>query len=199
MYKAIYKIQTECLDGVRKTIFTPFIKCYHIHSVIIYANGLAQEMDVDFYFDNYKTIWFEEYFENNWSMIFDINYFYMRPDDIEVLGFLVDSSFTNQIKSKEIISKHYIEGQFSMDNGLYKNAVLNFGTTLEGILNKELRRMDLNDLIESYCGSADKSDMHFIRQLRNKVHPNQISATEDISFKEAVQARNKLEKILKLI
>ena len=199
MYKAIYKIQTECLDGVSKTIFTPFIKCYHIHSVIIYANGIAQEMDVDFYFDNYKTIWFEQYFENNWSMIFDINYFYMRPDDIEVLSFLVDSSFINQIKSKEIISKHYIEGQFSMDNGLYKNAVLNFGTTLEGILNKDLRRMDLNDLIESFCGSADKNDMHFIRQLRNKVHPNQISATQDISVKEAVEARNKLEKILKLI
>lgn len=199
MYKAIYKIQLECLDGHSKTIFTPFIKCYQIHSVTIYANGIAQEMNVDFYFDNFKTIWFEDYFENDWSMLFDINYFYIRPDDIEVLGFLVDTSFTNQTKSKEIISKHYIEGQFSLDNGLYKNAVLNFGTTLEGLLNKGLQRVELNDLINSYNGSADKNDMHFIRQLRNKVHPNQILATQDISGKEAIEARNKLEKILKMI
>ena len=86
-----------------------------------------------------------------------------------------------------------------MDNGLYKNAVLNFGTTLEGLLNKELQRIDLNDLINYYIGTANKDDMHYIRQLRNKVHPNQINAPQDISAKEAVEARNKLEKILKMI
>jgi hypothetical protein len=82
---------------------------------------------------------------------------------------------------------------------LYKNAVLNFGTTLEGLLNKSLTNKKLNDLIIQYEGSADKDHMHFIRRLRNKVHPNQISLSEDITRKEAVEARNKLETIIREI
>lgn len=199
MYKAIYKIQTECLDSENNKIFTPFINCYQIHSVIIYVNGLAQEMDIDFYINNHETIWSEDYFENDWSLIFEINYFYIKPDNIEIFSFLIDNSFSDQTKSKEIISKHYIEGQFSLDNGLYKNAVLNFGTTLEGLLNKSLTNRKLNNLINQYEGSANKDDMHFIRRLRNKVHPNQISLSEDITRKEAVEARNKLETIIRKI
>ncbi len=201
MYKAVFKIQSDCLEVANQEIFTPFVNCYQIHSVTMYVNGVSYEQDIVFCFIGHKTKWINIGFqlETTDTIIFDINYFYIRPDDIEVLGFLVDTLYSNQTKSKEIISKHYIEGQFSLDNGLYKNAVLNFGTTLEGILNKSLTNQDLNDLINNYTGSADKTDMHFIRQLRNKVHPNQISATQDISRKEAIEARNYLEVIIKKI
>ena len=200
MYKAVYKIHSDCLDEKSQKIFTPFINCYQIHSVTIYANGLAQEHEIDFIFNNEETEWISEIrFSNNWSLIFDINYFYIRPENIEVLGFLVNEIYSNPDKSKEIISKHYIDGQFSLDNGLYKNAVLNFGTTLEGLLNKKLERVDLHDLIESYDGDAKKEDMHFIRELRNKVHPNRITESQDITRKEAIKARNIMESILRKI
>ena len=57
----------------------------------------------------------------------------------------------------------------------------------------------LNDLINNYTGMSDKTKMHFLRNLRNKVHPNNISATQDVTRKEAIEARNFLEQILKLI
>jgi hypothetical protein len=56
MYKAIYKINKESLDVVNKKIFTPFIKCYHIHSITIYVNGIAYEEGMDFQLSNYETI-----------------------------------------------------------------------------------------------------------------------------------------------
>ena len=200
MYKAVYKIQTECLDTEKQEIFTPFIRCYHIHTVIGYINGQAQEQDIDFNHIDNTTKWSGGFnLGTSDTIIFDIDYFYMRPDDIEVLGFLVNDSFTNQTKSVEIISKHYINGQFSLDNGLYKNAVLNFGTTLEGLINKSLKNKKLNDLIDGYSGNVDKSAMHFIQHLRNKVHPNRINETQDITRKEAIEARNKLEIIIKQI
>jgi|JFJP01.1.fsa_nt_gi hypothetical protein len=200
MYKAIYKIQSDTIDKATQEIFTPFIDCYHIHSVSIYINGIAYEQDVDFVFIKHKTKCFCGFqIEKTDTIICDINYFYIQPNNIDVLGFIVDTSFTNAAKSKEIISKHYIEGQFSLDNGLYKNAVLNFGTTLEGILNKSLTKKDLEYLINNYVGNANQDSMHFIRKLRNKVHPNRISATADISRQEAVEARNKLEIILNSI
>lgn len=200
MYKALYKIQNDCVNETTQEIFTPFINCYQIHSVTVYINGLALEQDIEFNFIDYKTKCTCGYsIGTRDSIIFEINYFYIRPDDIDVLGFLVDHTFSNQTKSKEIISKHYIEGQFSLDNGLYKNAVINFGITLEGILNKNLANTKLNNLINNYSGISDKDDMHFIRQLRNKVHPNQINLTQDITRKEAVEVRNKLETIMKNI
>lgn len=201
MYKALFKIQKDCYDIVNQEIFTPFINCYQIHSITMLINGLAQEQDIDFEIIGHKTklIGLGYNFDNDDTIVLDINYFYMRPDDIEILGFLIDVSYNNQVKSKEIISKHYVEGQFSLDNGLYKNAVLNFGTALEGILNKSLSNQTLNDVINAYTGSADKNAMHFIRQLRNKVHPNQINVTQDITRKEAIEARNNLEKIIKKI
>jgi hypothetical protein len=88
---------------------------------------------------------------------------------------LVDSSFGNPSLSKEIISKHYTEGQFCLDNGLYKNAVVNFGTTLEALLNKNFQSKKFEVLINNYFGTTDKVVMNSIRNLRNKIHPNRIS------------------------
>jgi hypothetical protein len=199
MFKAIFKIGKKCIDTTSQEIFTPFINCYHLHSVTISINGVTYEEDNDFHFIGYKTKWTGAFsLEVADTLIFEINYFYIRPDDEKILNFLIDNSYSDNTKSNQIISKHYTEGQFSLDNGLYKNAALNFGTTLEALLNKALTNQDLNDLINNYNGNADKSAMHFIRQLRNKVHPNRISLTQDITRQEAIIARNHLEEILKL-
>ena len=200
MYKAIYKVTDGCIDIVTQEIFSPFINCYHLHSATISFNGVSYEEDNDFVFDGYKTRWTGAFhLEVGDTLIYDLNYFYIRPDDTNVLSFIIDHTYTNPAKSNEIIAKHYIEGQFSLDNGLYKNAVLNFGTTLEGILNKTLANQDLNDLIIAYPSAADKVAMHSIRTLRNKVHPNRISATQDVTRKEAIEARNQLEAIMNTI
>jgi len=39
--------------------------------------------------------------------------------------------------------------------------------------------------------------MHSSRLLRNKVHPNSISSTQDITRKVAIEARQNLELILR--
>lgn len=198
MYKAVFKIQPECIDPVNQEIFTPFINCYQIHSVMLNIGGLIQEQDIDFEIDEHKTKWLGNIFgiHSEDSILFDINYFYIKPENVEVLGFLINETYSNPLKTKEIISRHYIDGQFSLDNGLYKNAALNFGTVLEGLLNKTLSNKKLEKLIDDYSGTADKEAMHFIRNIRNKVHPNRISNTEDVSRLEAIQARDKLEIII---
>ncbi|KIC61325.1 hypothetical protein [Chryseobacterium taiwanense] len=199
MYKAIFKISNHCIDVPAQEIFTPFINCYHLHSSTIFVNGVSYEEDESYEFDQYRTKWkgpFE--LQNDYDIIIELNYFYMRPD-AKVLNFIIDSTYTNPDKSSEITSKHYIEGQFSLDNGLYKNAALNFGTALEALLNKDLSTTPLFNLINSYTGSADKTKMHFVRELRNKVHPNKIAETEEITRKQAIIARNTLEIILKTL
>jgi hypothetical protein len=200
MFKAIFKVTGSLIDVANQEIFTPFVNCYHLHSAIISFNGVSYEEDNDFNFNGYKTKWTGAFtLVDTDVLIFDLNYFYIKPDNLNVLSFIVDGTYTDPNKSNEIISKHYIEGQFSLDNGLYKNAVLNFGTALEGILNKPLANQDLNDLINNYPGVADKTKMHSLRQLRNKVHPNRISSTQDVTRKEAIEARQNLEIILKHI
>lgn len=200
MFKGIFKITSNLIDVENQEIFTPFVNCYHLHSAILSFNGISYEEDADFNFEGFKTKWTGAFnLEEEDVLIFDLNYFYIKPDNLNVLSFIVDNTYTNPAKSNEIISKHYIEGQFSLDNGLYKNAVLNFGTALEGILNKSLANQDLNYLIENYPGEADKSKMHTLRKLRNKVHPNRISSTQDVTRKEAIEARQNLELILRYI
>lgn len=198
MYKSIFKLQSDCIDIANQKLFTPFINCYELHSSRLNVNGVSYEEGIDYSFSNEWTNWIGGFsLDISDSILFDIDYFYIRKHDIDVLSFLVDATYANQMTTKEIVSKHYVEGQFSLDNGLYKNAVLNFGTVLEGLLNKSLTNTTLANLISSYSGGASTSDMTTIRQFRNKVHPNQISLTQDITRTEAVDARNNLERILK--
>jgi hypothetical protein len=200
MFKSIFKVTGSLIDVANQEFFTPFVNCYYLHSVIVSFNGVSYEEDNDFYFIGHKTKWTGAFvLVDTDVLIFDLNYFYIKPDNLNVLSFIVDATYADPNKSNEIISKHYIEGQFSLDNSLYKNAVLNFGTTLEGILNKPLANQDLNDLIDNYPGTADKAKMHSLRQLRNKVHPNRISTTQDVTRKEAIEARQNLELIIRHI
>lgn len=195
MYKAIYRIQPECIDEKENVIFTPFLNCYELHSVFVNFGGLQE--DEILLNGNYTFIqtFYKGY--NGFKITFDINYFYMNLTNRTMFDSIIDSSFKDPKNSRLIASKHYTEGQFSLDNGLYKNAVMNFGTALECLLNKRLDNSKFEKLIESYNGQASKEDMHLIRELRNKVHPNRIKDFQDITHREAIEARNKLEVILK--
>lgn len=199
MYKAVYKIQDGCIDVENSKLFTPFVKCYWLHSAVLTINGVSYEEDIDFYFEDHYTCLNSGFDLSECSVILDLNYFYIKRDENEILGFLIDGTYQDKSRSKEIVSRHYAEGQFSLDNGLYKNAVLNFGTVVEGLLNKDFGGKGFVALINEYRGMADKEDMHFIRKLRNKVHPNQIHKINDVGRRDAVEARNKLEVILRTI
>lgn len=207
MYKAIYKVQNECIDKSMGRIFAPFLMCYHLHSLEVMRNGVQQEESVDFLID--KTEWIRwkdaqviKNLPEGESIIIGINYFYKREDDSQILKFKIDQlnqmgRYSHPNKTIEIISKHYMDGQFSFDNGLYKNAVLNFGIVLEGLLNEKLNnKFTLEKLINMNQGAANKTDMHFIRELRNKVHPAKLLNFNDITREEAIECRNKLEIIL---
>ncbi len=129
-------------------IFTPFVNCYHLHSAILSFNVNSYEEDNDFNFVGHKTKWtgaFNLAANSDDVLIFDLNYYYIKPNNLNVLCFIIDSTYANTTRSNEILSKHYIEGQFSFDYGLYKNAVLNFGTALVSILNKPLANQNLKD------------------------------------------------------
>lgn len=202
MFKAIFKISEECIDIGNQEIHTPFINCYTIHSAYMFVNGIVYEQDVDFEFENHLTKWKGSFeIESRDSIILELNYFYIRNEDYRILNCITegDAEYSQIELTNKIISKHYTEGQFSLDNGLYKNSALNFGTVLEGILNKSMTNTTLNELIVKYRGSVDKNLMHSIRVLRNKVHPNKLIETEDITRKEAIDARYNLEIILKNI
>lgn len=198
MYKAIYKVQGDCIDGDKNAIFSPFINCYYLHSVTIIYNGIIYQEEIDFTINEYFTQWNFDIEKMECDVYtYEINYYYIRAEDPNILKFIVDNRYANPSKTNEIISKHYVEGQFCLDNGLYKNAVLNFGTTLEGLLNFELKSIKLDDLIRKYTGNASKNKMHFLRRLRNKVHTNKIINNNDVSRMEAVKARNELELIIR--
>ena len=195
MYKAIYRIQPECIDEKENKIFTPFLNCYELHSV--FANSDGHIENIFYKEENFSYIKRLYIHDNYFNLTFDINYFYIRLNNTPIFESIINSSYKDTENSKSIASKHYIEGQFSLDNGLYKNAVMNFGTTLECLLNKRLDNSKFEKLINQYQGLASKEDMHYIRELRNKVHPNRIKDFQDITQSEAVDARNKLEVILK--
>jgi hypothetical protein len=195
MYKAIYRIQPECINEKENKIFTPFLNCYELHSVFVNSDGHIENI---FHWEgNFSYIKRLYIHDSSFNLTFDINYFYIRLNHTPIFESIIDSNYKDKENSKSIASKHYIEGQFSLDNGLYKNAVMNFGTTLECLLNKRLDNSKFEKLINQYQGLASKEDMHYIRELRNKVHPNRIKDFQDITQSEAVDARNKLEVILK--
>ena len=113
----------------------------------------------------------------------------VTPDEIEI-----------HKKRTEIFVKHYINGVFAFDSGLYKQAVLNFGTVLEVILNTELNNINLggrNGLIATTTiATGFTGNMTFIRECRNKVHANQIADLGDISRLESRKCHMDLDEIL---
>ena len=160
MYKANFKIQSECLNKDTNKIFVPFVNCYYIHSITLLVNGSSNyEYDNFDVIDNYLYI--EDYIlDGQDDFRIEINYFYIKKDNYKIFDFMIDKSYDSE--NLKIISKHYIEWQFSLDNWLYKNAVLNFGTVIEWLLNKNLEYKYLDDLIKDSQSIRDLKQLGFI-------------------------------------
>ena len=212
MFKSRLIIPKENIVGSK--IFLPITICYEIHSATINQNGLLNEEFENFeikppYIDFSSDISDLKSYSDPLSL--DVNYHYKKsPYDQVCQDFsnsvITASWFGNPInlspdiesKRKEIFIKHYIDANFALDSGLYKESVLNFGTCLEVILNRELENEKLMNLINS-CDSSLSSfetEMHKIRTLRNRVHPNQLNSFNDISRKDSYECRVILERIL---
>lgn len=199
-------------DDIQK-IFSPFISAYEMHSISILAGGLIHSEGVDFLVGSPFIEWkccppLED--SDNVQII--INYFYKAspysPDACSLAGLVIDKTLSSQpssdevnaaSKRKEILAKHFIDGLFALDNGLYKESVLNFGTVLEVILNSELAYGNLSKLIKK-CNiqslSNLKNEMDFIAECRNKIHAEQLKSFEDVSRGDAIQARGNLIQVL---
>lgn len=217
MYKAVYELQKDCWEKEEKRIFAPFLMCYHLHTIDLMRNGLSQLENDDFNIKELNEIdkayiSFDDLIkmDDYESLILSIDYFYKRADSKKILDFKFNElkhtyKWKNIDKSIEIASTHYMDAQFSLDNGLYKNAVLNFGIVLESLANTDLDgNFNLKEFTESYSKNQRiKSEMNEIREYRNKVHPNKIFDISsgnniDITRKDAIKCRNYMEKILKL-
>lgn len=212
MYKSRLKIPFNITKGAK--IYIPLTVCYEPHSIVVNFNGMAQEE-----YHNFKLtpsiIDFESNsfsFTENDDLSIEINYHYKRSSTDNFcqmfatniitaswFGATVTSSPTIEGKRKEIFIKHYIDAQFSLDTGLYKESVLNFGTALEVILNKDLSSgTKLQNRIDACTQlSTLNAEMHKIRAYRNKVHPNKLVSFEDVTRKDAYECRTIFEIILK--
>jgi len=204
-YSTLYPLSQTTVDFTQQRIFAPVCAAMQIHTMKLYINGQVQVrgfrflhpwLSVDkvvlgFEIDNTDELWLE------------IGYFY-KSDRADLLDTLVNSSYptTTASKTKSILSTHYIDGHFALDNGLYKEAITNFGTVIETLVNRDLSHSQLNCLISNdpvaISDPKVQHYMHDLRELRNRVHPNQISKMGSISRENAESARFKLQDIVYL-
>lgn len=198
-YTTRFKLSPASIDALNCRVFAPILGAVQRHIVVVEINGLPE--DTDFYLQppwlelDRSKLGFD--LEPSDKLSLHVEYFY-KADAPYLFGFL--TGHTADDHRTEIISKHYIDGHFSFDNGLYKEAVLNFGTVLEAVLNVNFTKANLVDLIKTESCAATNKDvrdhMHLIRKLRNKVHPREISKTADVGPHDAAQARLALQEII---
>lgn len=199
MYSTSFTLSFSQFIPANNTVFAPFLRCYQIQHATLLFNGLVQVEPENFTLgERHINLPTDYAFMETDHLVLNLTYFYKSALE-DVFDFIIDGTFANPASSNRIASSHYIEAQFSLDNGLYKNAALNFGTTLEALLNRTLNNARLVDLINSHPDVALRPDMHYIRMLRNRVHPEQINLVQEVTRLEAIECRNKIEKILKNI
>jgi hypothetical protein len=202
-YSTLYPISLSTLDFDKQRIFAPVCAAMHIHIIKLCINGLAivQGFKVQHPWIYVDRIVLGYEIDANDDLRLEIEYFY-KSDFGDVLDTLVDTTYPAETasKSKAILSSHYIDGHFALDNGLYREAVTNFGTVIETLVNRTLNHDQLKSLISNDpTVSSDpkiQQHMHDLRELRNRVHPNQISKMGTISREDAESARLKLQDII---
>lgn len=190
------------IDFTKQQIFAPILGAYIEHSVdlrinqIFYPRGFSQ-----------NGIWLELdtaalgfSLDKDDEVGIQIEYFFKSSHD-RLLGFLVRRHYAADTREKtvEIMSDHYIDGNFAFDNGLHREAVMNFGTVLESILDLELNgEKSLNDFIkaEKTATSQIKSDMNEIRKARNSVHPSRLKTSAKVSRMDAQRVREALHRVM---
>jgi hypothetical protein len=205
MYTTRFSFSESSIDPKNQRLFAPFCGALNIHTIELNINGVIGD---GFFVIQHPWIVIDQAklgypVENTDNISVRIEYFY-KSANIAVLDFLVTNEYPSATRTKtvEIISKHYIDGFFALDNGLYKEAVLNFGTVLEGILNHTLKFKKLNELIKQEksvntpSAHPVKALMLEIKDLRNRVHPEQISAFGDVSREEAQKAKYNIQEII---
>lgn len=150
MYKSRYLVDPGLVDESGQKIFVPYTLCYSIHSIVVLINGLNVEEGTAFCLNDEFFVWKPSAgyrLERTDRVVLEINYFYKTSwNDISTFSnslFAVDSTVQSGVidKRRSIFSKHYIDGQFALDNGLYKESVMDFGTALETILNSSLEKI----------------------------------------------------------
>lgn len=201
VYTTRFQFSPASIDVPNHRLFAPVLGAVHSHIVEVDINGVRE--DTEFWLlhpwlqlDQTK-LGFRLAKDDRISL--HMEYFY-KVDRPGLFWFMTGCKEETPDRRTQIISKHYIDGHFAFDNGLYKEAVLNFGTVVEAILNVELKVRNLRNMIDTeICASTDRGireRMHMVRTLRNKVHPERIDETADVSKHDAMQARLALQEII---
>lgn len=190
--------------------FAPYFESYQIHNYRVSINGQVHLWGTDDikYQDGRIRLGSYDVGSGLYDLVIDIDYFYKSqifpPWESylkrEKIWFHDDET---QQKRFDIIAQHYTDGQFALDNGLYKEAVWNFAVVLETLVKKDLdqwkkrERLSLCDSINASSVTQEmKDDMHFIRTIRNNIHPKKLIENSVCTQQEAIKCRQKLEKIL---
>ena len=217
MYRTLIRTEKGAIDRVKQRVCLPVLAAYEIHSVHIDFIDSAHYESVDFRIEVPFVVWLNNCTaarmlgdEEDDCLYLHVDYFYRKADSAPecklLADGLIDSTFrsspsTKEIdvaeKRKEIFTKHYISGHFALDNGLFKEAVVNFETVVEVLLNTELKYANLRDLIErTPLAPSYHDEMSFIGDCRNKVHPERLRDVGDVSRADAMRCRQDLALII---
>jgi len=210
MFKSRQKLSSQLINEEKQKIFTPYILSYSIHSIVVSVCGKTEEEGIAFCFTDGEIKWHSEVgypIDADDSLTIEVNYFY-KSSYRDLLSFAsniqqkLDTDFSPEenksIQRTEIFCKHYIDAQFALDNGLYKESVVNFGTAFEAMLNRNLSN---SFTLRKSITQLDKNlypvdELNFINDCRNKVHPNNIADFQDISREDAKRCRTGVELFL---
>jgi hypothetical protein len=205
-YSTLYPLSPFTVDSAKQRIFAPVCATMHIHTIKLCINGQSQVrgFKVQHPWVLVDNVVLGCEIESSDELWLEIEYFY-KSNYGDVLDTLVDKTYqaNTASKTKSILSNHYVDGHFALDNGLYKEAVTNFGTVIETLVNRKLEDNTTLDALISKDPTASSDPniqkyMHDLRKLRNRVHPNQISKIGSIGREDAEDARFKLQDIIYL-
>jgi hypothetical protein len=202
-YSTQFEFAEGVLDEPLQRIFAPIVGAWFVQSSRLSING--QMIMSGFRLEHPWIVWdqtdvgYALHVGDN--VCLQADYFY-KTDRIHLLDCVLPRDYPSATAgaAKEIMSTHFIDGHFAFDNGLYKEAVSNFGTVAEALLNRTMENTALKTLITNdpvaKKAPTIQDSLNFIRELRNRVHPNQIKSSGNISFEDARSARHQLQKIL---
>lgn len=202
-YSTQFEFAEGILDVPLQRIFAPIVGAWFVQASRLSTNG--QLIMSGFRLEHPWVVWDQTdvgyALHAGGNVCLQADYFY-KTDRVNVLDCVLPYDYPSATAgaAKEIMSTHFIDGHFAFDNGLYKEAVSNFGTVAEALVNRTMGRTPLANLIANdpvaNKDSTIQRSLNFIRELRNRVHPNHIHASGNISFEDARSARLQLQKIL---
>jgi hypothetical protein len=200
-YSIQYVFTSSAIDEAGQRIFAPVIGAINVHTINIFCGALP---NIKGFSISHPWIVLDgniigHKIEKSDEIYVVADYFY-KTSDKNILSFAIGSNYSDKEKTGEILASHYIDGHFALDCGLYKEAVFNFGTVVEALVNTNLEYCRLESGITKDVRFQNEPDlkqkMLFINSLRNRVHPEQISNVGLITREEALKARLVLQDII---